>query len=244
MRTSPAIVPADRLDPTSTLCSKTSARVPAAHDETDKADTDLEAVLQGLLSGQYAYQVRIVCFNAIEGWSRDATSDVADALARRTVDNDEEPARPRGFHQRQREQALGHTAHAAAEGRRSVMFREGKAEGPAPESERHFIRCPICDKASKTTHRRQGSGKDRVHAPPDPGIRAARLLIVGTPCRSSETPHPHFAACSCCERLDLQSVTFPDELARTAAEPPTSRATPLRLRSVWRQSRGRSGLQR
>jgi hypothetical protein len=42
-------------------------------------------VLQGLLSGQYVYPVRIVCFNAIEGWSRDATSDVADALAEQSV---------------------------------------------------------------------------------------------------------------------------------------------------------------
>lgn len=37
-------------------------------------------MLQYLLSGQYAYPVRIVCFNASEGWSRDATSNVPDAL--------------------------------------------------------------------------------------------------------------------------------------------------------------------
>lgn len=55
-----------------------------------KQRTDLEAVLQGLLSGQYAYPVRIVCFNAIEGWSRDATSDVADALAQLAADSDED----------------------------------------------------------------------------------------------------------------------------------------------------------
>jgi len=42
----------------------------------------------GLLTGQYAYPVRIVCFNAGERWSRDATSDVADALAQRAIDTD------------------------------------------------------------------------------------------------------------------------------------------------------------
>lgn len=55
-------------------------------------------MLEGLLSGQYAYPVRIVCFNAIEGWSRDATSDVADALAQRAADsNDEVSAALEGF---------------------------------------------------------------------------------------------------------------------------------------------------
>ncbi|MGY4237276.1 hypothetical protein ACVIIW_006223 [Bradyrhizobium sp. USDA 4449] len=38
-----------------------------------------------LISGQYAYPVRIVAFNAIEGWSRDATEDIAEALAERAA---------------------------------------------------------------------------------------------------------------------------------------------------------------
>ncbi|MET4023441.1 hypothetical protein [Bradyrhizobium sp. S3.2.12] len=41
-------------------------------------------------SGQYAYPVRIVSFNPVEAWSRDATSEVADALARRAADTDAE----------------------------------------------------------------------------------------------------------------------------------------------------------
>ncbi|GLR93525.1 hypothetical protein ACVIWV_010025 [Bradyrhizobium diazoefficiens] len=41
-------------------------------------------------SGQYAYPLRIVSFNPVEGWSRDATSEVADALARRAADTDAE----------------------------------------------------------------------------------------------------------------------------------------------------------
>lgn len=51
-------------------------------------------MLRGLLSGQYAYPVRIVCINPGEGWSRDATSDVADALAQRAIATDGEVSSP------------------------------------------------------------------------------------------------------------------------------------------------------
>jgi len=86
---SPSIVPADRLDRAIYLVLEDfGARAGCAWRETDEADTDLEAVLQGFLSGHYAYPVRFVCFNAGEGWSRDATSNVADALAQRAADTD------------------------------------------------------------------------------------------------------------------------------------------------------------
>jgi hypothetical protein len=48
-------------------------------------DTDRETMLRDLISGQYAYPLRIVVFNAVDGWSRDATEDVADALAERAA---------------------------------------------------------------------------------------------------------------------------------------------------------------
>src|SRR4051812_17778469 len=91
MRSSPSIVPADRLDRDIYLVLEDfGARAGCAWRETDEADTDLETILQNLLSGQYAYPVRIVSFNAVEGWSRDATSEVADALAQRAADTDAE----------------------------------------------------------------------------------------------------------------------------------------------------------
>ena len=89
MRSSPSIVAADRLDRDIYLVLEDfGARTGCAWRETDEADTDLETILGHLLSGQYAYPVRIVCFNPGEGWSRDATSDVADALAQRATDDD------------------------------------------------------------------------------------------------------------------------------------------------------------
>ncbi|UPK41052.1 hypothetical protein IVB18_49275 (plasmid) [Bradyrhizobium sp. 186] len=89
MRQTPSIVPLDRLDREIFLVLEDfGARAGCAWRETDEQDTDLETILRHLLSGEYAYPVRIVVFNAIEGWSRDATSDVADAVAQRAADSD------------------------------------------------------------------------------------------------------------------------------------------------------------
>lgn len=86
MRQSPSIVPLDRLDRDIYLVLEDfGARAGCAWREADEQDTDGETVLQDILSGQYAYPVRIIVFNAIEGWSRDATEDIADALADRAA---------------------------------------------------------------------------------------------------------------------------------------------------------------
>ncbi|MCA1381319.1 hypothetical protein [Bradyrhizobium sp. BRP23] len=91
MRPSPSIVPADRLDRDIYLVLEDfGARVGCAWRETDEAYTDLETILQDIISGQYAYPLRIVCFNPVEGWSRDATAEVADALADRAANTDGE----------------------------------------------------------------------------------------------------------------------------------------------------------
>lgn len=82
MRYAPSIVPLDRLDRDIYLVlGDFGARAV----ETDEQDTDRETVLRDLISGQYAYPVRIVAFNAVEGWSRDATEDIADAVAERAA---------------------------------------------------------------------------------------------------------------------------------------------------------------
>ncbi|KGT79702.1 hypothetical protein JEY40_33735 [Bradyrhizobium japonicum] len=56
MRSSPSIVPADRLDRDMVL-EDFGVRAGCAWRETDEADTDLEGILQNLLSGWYAYPV-------------------------------------------------------------------------------------------------------------------------------------------------------------------------------------------
>jgi hypothetical protein len=51
--------------------------------EADYETTDLETVIQDLLSGQYKHPVRIVAFNTAERWSEDVSEDIAQELRRR-----------------------------------------------------------------------------------------------------------------------------------------------------------------
>ena len=51
--------------------------------EIDEAETDRETVIISLLDGQYSNPVRVIAFNAAEGWSRDVSEDIADEMARR-----------------------------------------------------------------------------------------------------------------------------------------------------------------
>jgi hypothetical protein len=83
---SPSIVPLDRLDRDIYLVLEDfGARAGCAWRETDEQDTDRETVIRDLISGKYAFPVTIVLFDAVEGWSRDATEDIADALAERAA---------------------------------------------------------------------------------------------------------------------------------------------------------------
>jgi hypothetical protein len=49
--------------------------------ETDEGRDDREAVLIDLMDGQYNDPIRVVAFNTAEGWSRDASREIADQIA-------------------------------------------------------------------------------------------------------------------------------------------------------------------
>jgi len=51
--------------------------------EVDYSETDLETVIQDLLSGQYNNPARVVAFNTAEHWSQHVSVDVAHELRRR-----------------------------------------------------------------------------------------------------------------------------------------------------------------
>jgi hypothetical protein len=51
--------------------------------EADYETTDLETVIQDLLTGQYGNPIRVVAFNTAERWSEDVSEDVARELRRR-----------------------------------------------------------------------------------------------------------------------------------------------------------------
>ena len=57
--------------------------------ETDEEDADRETLIRDLFSGEYTDPVRIVAFNAAQGWSRDVTMDIANEVRRRCAELDE-----------------------------------------------------------------------------------------------------------------------------------------------------------
>jgi hypothetical protein len=48
--------------------------------EADENETDETTVIDNIVSGQYDRPVKVVAFNAGEGWARDVTEDIARAV--------------------------------------------------------------------------------------------------------------------------------------------------------------------
>jgi hypothetical protein len=93
---SPSIVPNDRLDRDFYLVLE-DFRSGAAFRETDEG-VDYSTIIGDLLSGQYDQVLRVVAFNPSEGWSRDASEDVAHELERRLSRGPRDIRRPPRFH--------------------------------------------------------------------------------------------------------------------------------------------------
>jgi|GEM_PF-378596 hypothetical protein len=74
----PSIVPNDRLDKGFYLVLEDFRAGPAFR-ETDEGITYVK-LIDDLLTGQYDKVIRVVAFNPVEGWSRDASEDIANAL--------------------------------------------------------------------------------------------------------------------------------------------------------------------
>jgi hypothetical protein len=75
---SPSIVPNDRLDKDFYLVLEEFGNG-AAFRDTDES-IDYHTLITDLLTGQYDQVLRVVAFNPVEGWSRDASEDVAHEL--------------------------------------------------------------------------------------------------------------------------------------------------------------------
>jgi hypothetical protein len=78
---SPSIIPNDRLDNDFYLVLE-DFQDGAAFRETDEG-IDYPTLISDLLSGQHGRVLRVVAFNPVEGWSRDASEDVARELEHR-----------------------------------------------------------------------------------------------------------------------------------------------------------------
>ncbi len=90
MRRSPSIVPhvADR---DVYLVLDDFGHLGRSWRETDEESSDRVALIQDLLEGQYNNPVRVVAFNAAEGWSRDVSADIAHELAQIAASEDKGP---------------------------------------------------------------------------------------------------------------------------------------------------------
>jgi hypothetical protein len=51
--------------------------------ETDELEVDEWTIISKIISGEYSNPVRVVAFNIAEGWSRDVTEDIAQAVIER-----------------------------------------------------------------------------------------------------------------------------------------------------------------
>jgi hypothetical protein len=60
-----------------------SISVGRAWRETDYEASDLETIVQDLLTGQYSNPIRVIAFNTGERWSEDVSEDVAHELRHR-----------------------------------------------------------------------------------------------------------------------------------------------------------------
>jgi hypothetical protein len=101
MRTSPSIVPRDDDQDVYLIMDDFGGRLGRAWRETEAGATDRETVIRDLLDGQYSNPVRVISFNTAEGWSRDASDDIADALRRRCeTEMREPPSNIEGFLER------------------------------------------------------------------------------------------------------------------------------------------------
>jgi hypothetical protein len=54
-----------------------------AYVETDAAEADEATIIENILTGQYSCPIRVVAFNAFEGWARDLTEDIAHKVLER-----------------------------------------------------------------------------------------------------------------------------------------------------------------
>jgi hypothetical protein len=84
MRRSPPLAPgAPRHDPTVYIVLDDFGDLGRAYRETDEAEADERTIIDNFISGQYSRPVRVVAFNTDELSSRDASEDIAHAVAER-----------------------------------------------------------------------------------------------------------------------------------------------------------------
>ena len=76
---SASLVPSD----TVYIAFEDFGRFGRAYCETSEDECDRESIIRNIISGQYGKLLRVIAFNATEGWSKDVTREIAQKVARR-----------------------------------------------------------------------------------------------------------------------------------------------------------------
>jgi hypothetical protein len=56
--------------------------------ERDLAEADHDTIVRNMISGEYRDPLRVIAFNAVEGWSRDVSEEIAYDVLDRAYDPD------------------------------------------------------------------------------------------------------------------------------------------------------------
>jgi hypothetical protein len=59
-----------------------------AFPETDLAEADHDTIVRNMISREYRDPLRVIAFNAVEGWSRDVSEEIAYDVLDRAYDPD------------------------------------------------------------------------------------------------------------------------------------------------------------
>jgi hypothetical protein len=75
---SPSIIPGFDIDVY--LVLDDFGKLGRAYRETDEEASDRGTIIRNLMTGEYNNPVRVVAFNTSEGWARDVSEDIAQAV--------------------------------------------------------------------------------------------------------------------------------------------------------------------
>lgn len=87
MRRSPSIVPDTDDRDIYLVLDDFGERLGRAWRETGEERTDRRTVILDLIDGQYSDPVLVVMFNAVEGWARDGSEELADDIVQRCAND-------------------------------------------------------------------------------------------------------------------------------------------------------------
>jgi hypothetical protein len=68
------------------VCQRLPTMWPSGPERLQDRLGDRETIIRNFLSGQYSNALRVVAFNTAEGWSRDASEDIASEVLDRAFD--------------------------------------------------------------------------------------------------------------------------------------------------------------